>query len=151
MLRSSLRRPRAAGQFVTLQEMEDYSTLFLDGEFYVGEDGSVRQRGMESPGKRLYRFTLGVLKDNGGSLTVHTVLDMGALHDILIRRLGKVHHIVRDRRGCCFRLSGRFLGRLSRRRGISCLRVLRWRRGRQLGLGAAGRCGVRPSLLRRFR
>ena len=68
MLRSSLRRPRAAGQFVTLQEMEDYSTLFLDGEFYVGEDGSVRQRGMESTGKRLYRFTLGVLKDNGGSV-----------------------------------------------------------------------------------
>ena len=57
MLRSSLRRPRAAGQFVTLQEMEDYSTLFLDGEFYVGEDGSVRQRGMESPYRNVFSVT----------------------------------------------------------------------------------------------
>ena len=63
MLRSSLRRPRAAGQFVTLQEMEDYSTLFLDGEFYVGEDAPCVSAAWSPRANAFIVLPSGVLKD----------------------------------------------------------------------------------------
>ena len=65
---SVLRRLLSAGQFVTLQELEDHGALFLDGEFHMGEGGPGRQRRVESAGKRLYCLPPSVLEDNGGGL-----------------------------------------------------------------------------------